>query len=67
LKVSSRSSSANPRSTHTLIGIACVHAANRLTLAIAMTLWAFAIVVSLLTIGVQDRPFAGPYRVQPRP
>jgi hypothetical protein len=51
----------------TLIGIACVHAANRLTLGIAMTLWAFAIVVSLLMIGVQDRPFAGPYRVQPTP
>jgi hypothetical protein len=51
----------------TLIAIACVHSANRRTAAIAMTLWAAAIVVSLLMIGVQDRPFAGPYRVQPTP
>ena len=32
-----------------------------------MTLWASAVVVSLLMIGVQDRPFAGPYHVQPSP
>jgi len=51
----------------TLIAIACVHAANRRTAAIAMTLWASAVVVSLLMIGVQDRPFAGPYHVQPTP
>lgn len=51
----------------TLIAIACVHSANRRTTAIAMTLWASAVVVSLLMIGVQDRPFAGPYRVQPTP
>ena len=51
----------------TLIAIACVHSANRRTAAIAMTLWASAVVVSLLMIGVQDRPFAGPYQVQPTP
>ena len=51
----------------TLIAIACVHSANRRTAAIAMTLWASAVAVSLLMIGVQDRPFAGPYRVQPTP
>jgi uncharacterized membrane protein len=51
----------------TLIAIACVHSANRRTTAIAMTLWAAAVVVSLLMIGVQDRPFAGPYRVKPTP
>lgn len=51
----------------TLVAIACVHSANRRTAAIAMTLWASAVVVSLLMIGVQDRPFAGPYRVQPTP
>jgi len=51
----------------TLIAIACVHSANRRTTAIAMTLFASATVVSLLMIGVQDRPFAGPYRVQPTP
>src|SRR6185369_6552614 len=44
----------------TLIAIACVHSANRRTAAIAMTLWAAAVVVSLLMIGVQDRPFAAP-------
>jgi hypothetical protein len=32
-----------------------------------MTLWAAAVVVSLLMIGVQDRPFAGPYKVKPTP
>ena len=51
----------------TLIAIACVHSANRRTTAVAMTLFASAIVVSLLMIGVQDRPFAGPYRVEPTP
>ena len=51
----------------TLIAIACVHSANRRSAAIAMTLFASAIVVALLMIGVQDRPFAGPYQVQPTP
>ena len=51
----------------TLIAIACVHCANQRTLAIALTLFASAIVVSLLMIGVQDRPFAGPYHVKPTP
>jgi hypothetical protein len=51
----------------TLIAIACVHCANRRTAAVAMTLFASAIVVSLLMIGVQDRPFAGPYKVKPTP
>jgi hypothetical protein len=51
----------------TMIAIACVHSINRRTCAIAMTLWALAIVVSLVMIGVQDRPFAGPFRVKPTP
>ncbi len=51
----------------TLIAIACVHCANRRTLAVALTLFASAMVVSLLMIGVQDRPFAGPYHVKPTP
>jgi len=51
----------------TLIAIACVHSANRRAAAIALTLFAAAIVISVLMIGVQDRPFAGPYRVQPTP
>lgn len=51
----------------TLIAIACVHSTSRRTSAIAMTLWASAIVVSLLMIGVQDRPFAGPFKVHPTP
>src|SRR5437868_588586 len=51
----------------TLIAIACVHCANRRTLAVALTLFASAMVVSLLMIGVQDRPFAGPYHVKPAP
>lgn len=51
----------------TLIAIACVHSPNRRAAAITLTLFAVAIVVSLLMIAVQDRPFAGPYRVQPTP
>jgi hypothetical protein len=51
----------------TLIAIACVHSPNRRATAITLTLFASAIVVALLMIGVQDRPFAGPYRVQPTP
>jgi hypothetical protein len=51
----------------TLIAIAFVHSANRTTAAIAMTLFASAIAVSVLMIAVQDRPFAGPYRVTPSP
>ena len=51
----------------TLIAVACVHSPNRRTTAIALTLFASAIVVSLLMIGVQDRPFAGPFKVTPTP
>jgi hypothetical protein len=51
----------------TLIAIACVHCANGRSAVVAMTLFASAIVVSLLMIGVQDRPFAGPYKVKPTP
>ena len=51
----------------TLIAIGCVHCANRRTAAVAMALFASAICVSLLMIGVQDRPFAGPYKVEPTP
>jgi len=51
----------------TLIAVACVHSPNRRTTAIALTLFASAIVVSLLMIGVQDRPFAGPFKVKPTP
>jgi hypothetical protein len=32
-----------------------------------MTLFASAIAASVLMIAVQDRPFAGPFRVQPTP
>ena len=49
----------------TLLAIAFVHGANRLAAAIAMTLFAGAIAVSVLTIALQDRPFAGPFRVKP--
>jgi len=51
----------------TLIAVACVHSPNPRTTAIALTLFASAIVVSLLMIGVQDRPFAGPFKVKPTP
>jgi hypothetical protein len=51
----------------TLVAVACVHSPNRRTMAISMTLFAAAIAVALLMISVQDRPFAGPYRVKPTP
>ena len=51
----------------TLISVAFVHCANRATAAIAITLFACAIAVSMVMISVQDRPFAGPFRVEPTP
>lgn len=51
----------------TLVAIAFVHSGNRLTAAIAVTLFACAIMASVLMIGVQDRPFAGPFHVKPTP
>ncbi|HEV8102457.1 MAG TPA: hypothetical protein VGP69_01860 [Gaiellaceae bacterium] len=51
----------------TLIAVAFVHSADRGSAAIAMTLFASAIAASVLMIAVQDRPFAGPFRVQPTP
>jgi hypothetical protein len=51
----------------TLIAVACVHSPNRRTTAISLALFASAIVVALLMIGVQDRPFAGPFKVKPTP
>lgn len=49
----------------TLFAVAFVHSANRRTAAIAMALFACAIAVSVLIIGIQDRPFSGPFRVKP--
>jgi hypothetical protein len=51
----------------TLIAVAFVHSADRGSAAIALTLFAAAIAASLLMIAAQDRPFAGPFRVQPTP
>jgi hypothetical protein len=51
----------------TLVAVAFVHSANRKTAALAITLFASAIAVSMMMISVQDRPFAGPFRVEPTP
>jgi hypothetical protein len=51
----------------TLLAIAFVHCANRQTAAIAIGLFACAVAFSILLIAVQDRPFAGPFRVEPTP
>jgi hypothetical protein len=49
----------------TLLAVAFVHSANRRTAAIAIALFAAAIAVCVLMIGVQDRPFSGPFRIKP--
>jgi hypothetical protein len=49
----------------TLVAIAFVHSANRKTAAIAIALFAGAIAISVVMIAVQDRPFAGPFRIKP--
>ena len=49
----------------TLIAIAMVHSDNRLACAIAMTLFATGIALSLLLIGAYSRPFTGEISVKP--
>ena len=49
----------------TLIAIAMVHSDNRLACAIAMTLFATGIALSLLLIGAYSRPFTGEISVRP--
>jgi hypothetical protein len=49
----------------TLFAIAFVHSDNRLGGALAMALFASAAAVCIVLIAVQDRPFAGPFRVRP--
>jgi hypothetical protein len=49
----------------TLIAIAMVHSDNRLTCAIAMTLFATGIALSLLLIAAYSRPFTGEISVRP--
>jgi hypothetical protein len=49
----------------TLLAIAFVHSANRLSAAITLALFAAAAAACLVVIAIQDRPFAGPYRIRP--
>jgi hypothetical protein len=49
----------------TLVAIAMVHSDNRLTCAIAMTLFATGIALSLLLIAAYSRPFTGEISVRP--
>ena len=49
----------------TLIAIAMVHSDNRLTCAIAMTLFASGMALSLLLIAAYSRPFTGEISVRP--
>jgi hypothetical protein len=49
----------------TLIAIAMVHSDNRLACAIAMTLFATGVALSLLLIAAYSRPFTGEISVKP--
>ena len=49
----------------TLIAIAFVHCGNRLTAALAMGLFSAAVAASLMMIIAQERPFSGPFAVNP--
>ena len=49
----------------TLVAIAMVHSDNRLACAIAMTLFATGIALSLLLIAAYSRPFTGEISVGP--
>ena len=49
----------------TLVAIAMVHSDNRLSCAIAMTLFATGIALSLLLIAAYSRPFTGEISVRP--
>jgi hypothetical protein len=49
----------------TLVAIAMVHSDNRLTCAIAMTIFATGIALSLLLIAAYSRPFTGEISVRP--
>ena len=49
----------------TLVAIAMVHSDNRLTCAIAMTLFASGMALSLLLIAAYSRPFTGEISVRP--
>ena len=49
----------------TLVAIAMVHSDNRLTCAIALTLFASGIALSLLLIAAYSRPFTGEISVRP--
>lgn len=51
----------------TLLGIAFVHAENRLTAALAMGVFAAAAAVVIVMIAAHDRPFAGQLTVRPTP
>jgi hypothetical protein len=48
-----------------LLAIAFVQSGNRISAGIALALFATAAAACLLVIAIQDRPFAGPYRVRP--
>jgi len=50
----------------TLVAIAMVHSDNRLTCAIALTLFATGIALSLLLIAAYSRPFTGESSVGPK-
>ena len=49
----------------TLVAIAMVHSDNRLSCAIAMTLFATGMALSLLLIAAYSRPFTGEISVRP--
>src|SRR5262249_11565322 len=50
-----------------LVSSAFVPCRNRLAMAIALVLFGLAAAVCIVVLAVQDRPFAGPFRVRPSP
>jgi hypothetical protein len=51
----------------TLVAIACVHAGDPRTAAIAMGIFGAAVAVTLVLIGAQARPFNGEFGIKPDP
>ncbi len=49
----------------TLLAIAFVHSDNRLGAALAMSIFAAGVAISLVLIASQDHPFSGPFAVRP--
>jgi hypothetical protein len=50
-----------------LVWVACVHAAQRATMAIGLAVFATAVGLCVILLLSQDRPFSGPFAIKPTP